>query len=377
MDPIECIRYAAQAEAASFRSLPLPDDDCLDHNMRAAVQEAAGGVPVPFFTLRREKVLGCSHGQDVGVRKYVVKGYAHEGHDNEPRMPFVLSFLQERVLPFIDPRIDVSGVYPIELHDSYSYLPRSREYRNCLTFSRRLSGSDRQAGLALLPDPFQMGNYGGAFDAESDKVPWDQKRDSVYFVGSTTGSRDPARNVRVQAALYAARELRGQNVTLKLSHVVQMDEATLNGYLHADVSSDSKLNLNLNLKDLSCPAAPLEDNYQHRYLLNLPGNTCAWSRVPMILASKSLMLDLRPSPATQAFERDVEWYYPFLQDGTHFVGCTLESLASKHAFAVANPQVTQYIIANANRFQTSFLGANQAALYTRDLLEAIASASAR
>jgi hypothetical protein len=117
-------------------------------------------------------------------------------------------------------------------------------------------------------------------------------------------------------------------------------------------------------KEMLCEPLPLEENFKYKYLVNISGNTCAWSRVPMIMSSKSLLMHM--------YHTDMEWFYPMMIEGTHFMGCAEHTLLNKHHFAMQNPQIVQFIIANANRFSTAFLGRNQAALYTVSLLEAIA-----
>jgi hypothetical protein len=343
--PIECIQYAAKAEARGFRSMRIDDGD----DPESSINQSIAGGRVPVLRIQRR----------ASTAAYEVTGENHAGHDNEPRMDFIAAFLKERVLPYVDPHIDVSGRYPIELHDSYSYLSNADEYRNCLTFSRRRGDAGR---VTLIPNPFQMSNFGGAFDSASDRVPWDQKLDCVYFAGSTTGARDPLRNARVRTCLYALDHLAQAKANLRITSVVQM-------------SDDAFRDAVPRWREIVAPPAPIADNYKYRYLLNVPGNTCAWSRLPMALASKGLVMSLGMHHDEDSRTADVEWYYPFLLESVHYLPCTLETLAAKHEFGAANSQLTQYMIANANRFHEAFLGSHQAALYLRTLLEEIAQAS--
>lgn len=325
MDAVEAIRHAARSEARAFRSGRCAEDVLPEGNEK-----------VPYFCVSRS---GAG---------YAVQGFNHRGHDNEPRMDFVCEFLRTSVLPYVHPKIDVGGYYSIELHDSYSYLPTAESYRNCLTFSRRRG----DAHMTVIPNPYQMANYGGAFDAASDSVPWDKKQDLVFFAGSTTGARDPAANQRIQACRWA---LANRSIArFSITNVVQMSDEAFRAKVPEWAS-------------ITASPVPAAENYNYKYLLSLPGNTCAWSRLPMILASKSLLLN--------AHQPDMEWFYPFLLEDTHFLGCDLSTLPAKRAFAASNPQVVQYIIANANRFYGAFLGRNQAALYMVHLLEEIGSNS--
>jgi Glycosyl transferase family 90 len=328
MDVTEVICHAARTEAHSFRS----------------ARSADGVNPkLPYFCIARR----TSSSPTVSC-KYDVSGYNFAGHDNAPRMGFLCDYLKASVLPYVDNRIDVSGYYNVELHDSYSYLPNADDYRNCLTFSRRR----KDAHMTLLPNPYQMGNYGGQFDSASDTVAWDKKQDLLFFAGSSTGCRDPLHNARIQACQWS---LLNRGVSkFTITNLVQMSEAAYS----AAVPEGSTI---------MSPPVPMKDNYNYKYLVNIVGNTCAWSRVPMALASKSLLVNV--------YHEDMEWFYPYLLEGTHFLGCGMHTLLSKRAFAASNPQIVQYIIANANRFYSAFLGRNQAALYTVQLLEEIAARS--
>ncbi len=323
MDVTELIWHAARQEAKGYRP-------CYT---RGELDEAQRDLMLPVFTIKKSSNV------------YTVTGENHMGHDNEPRMQFVCEFLRKDVLPYVDSHLDVSGHYRIELHDSYAYLPNARDYKNCLTFSR----AREDTHVTLLPDPFQMGNYAGQFDANADTVPWEKKSDLAFFAGSSTGDRDPVNNVRVQACRWAL--LHPLAMSFRLTNIVQMSREDF----CAKVPEWDRI---------IAPPVPQVENYKYKYLVNLPGNTCAWSRLPLIMASKSLMLHM--------YSKDMTWYYPFLQEGTHFLGGGQHMLLAKRNFAAANPQITQYCIANANRFHNAFLGKNQAVLYTLQLLEDIA-----
>lgn len=324
MDATEAIVHCARTEAKGFR-VGLTSDD-VDGTL-------------PYFHIERP-----------ANKRYRVTGYNHAGHDNEPRMSYVCDFLRDAVLPYVDSSIDVSGYYNIELHDSYTYLDTRARYGNCLTFSRRREDTS----MALLPNPYQMSNYSGGKlnDLAADAVPWDKKSDSLFFVGSSTGARQPLLNERVAACVWSLQHR--DKAHFRISSVVQMSHDSF----YASVPE---------AKEIVCPAIPQADNYKHKYLVNMAGNTCAWSRLPMILASKSLLLNLRPRNG----DDDMEWFYPMLTEGTHYLGCTLATILDKRAFAMSNPQLVQYMIANANRFCAAFLGRVQATLYTAALLEAM------
>ena len=333
----DCIAALAHAEA--WRVRPITDSAELD-----ALAEAGRALPV----------LHLSRGSRPG--EYRVSGAGHAGHDNEPRMALLAHALERRVLPLVDPACDVSGAYRVELHDSYAYLPNAQDYENCFTFSRPITA--RAASVALLPDPFHWGDYGGLLRVR-DAVPWEAKADAMFFCGSTTGDRRPAHNARIRACLWAQDRVPATDARFVITNVVQMDVARA----LAEVPRLAQV--------LSHPVA-VEDHFRWRYLVNIAGNTACWSRVPMILNSRSLLLDLRRLDASSP-PPDVMWYSPALRDGTHYVGAdSLEDLVSRLHACRAAQAACRDMTRNAGLFVQDFLNREAPAAYTARLLEACA-----
>ena len=342
MDAPDVISFLAAAEARRMR--PITDDDEL-------VRLAEDGKALPFFRISKD-----------AMGRLRVEGGGHAGHDNEGRMPFVCDFVQRRVLPLLstDPSVGsdgpfgpkagrhgaerpaVCGTYRLELHDAYSYLPNAAEYENALSFGR---ARDARESVALFPDPYQMGDYGGLLTL-ADEVPWTLKSPVMFFAGTTTGDRAPEKNARIRACVWS---LAHRDVSLFLiTKVAQMgvEEACarvpdLRRTFHGHV--------------------PIREGHGFRYGVNIVGNTACWSRVPQILCSKSVMFHVRHADAT--------WYYPALQEGVHFVGVdAVEDLPAKRAFCEGNPGFCQAVTLNANRFCHGFLDSSHAASYAAQLL---------
>ncbi|PNH00826.1 hypothetical protein TSOC_013328 [Tetrabaena socialis] len=319
MNNLETIQYLAQAEAKHFAPL-------------------RGDVKTDIPRMVVEKVGST----------YSVEMRGHQGHDNEGRAPFVCSFVN-RTLEYIDPCLDASGVYPIELHDSYSYLPSSdsQNYRGALTFSKPMG----HGHTILLPDPYQMAGYGGLLGAV-DPIPFENKEDIVLFAGTTTGDRSPLHNERVKACLWAMdKRPRYQFYITNIAQMTLEDmvnaiaQPHLSSILHAPISH--------------------EDHFRCKYIFNVKGNTCCWSRVPMILNSNSLMLNLRHPDGT--------WYYPLLQENHHFISVpTIESLPSVVNHCSTNPLLCKHVTSNANQFVKNFCGQVHASYYAKCLFEAMA-----
>lgn len=334
MNSLDVIQYLAHAEAKHFAPLD-PEGDALDiHDLDS--------LCIPRLIISRSR----------GTWSYDVSIEGHAHHDNEGRAPFVCAFLKSMVLNNIDKGIDVSGVYPLELHDSYTYLPKDASaYEGVLSFSKDMSHRHTIA----LPDPYQMGGYGGMLSScAADDVPYEKKQSAILFAGTTTGDRDPAKNERIKACLWALNKDKSR-YNFWITQVAQMSmeamaqkipRTSLDSILHTPVSR--------------------EEHFKYKYILNIAGNTCCWSRVPMVLSSNSLLINLHHSDGT--------WYYPMLQDGTHLLSIpSLEALPDKLAFCDANPAYCRFLTQNAQAFVKNYCLPVHAAHYTRCLLEAMAA----
>jgi len=279
-------------------------------------------------------------------------------HPNGPRMRVVCDFLNRLVLPCCD-ESKPDGVYPIELHDSYTY-GRSlgdtrtttetdrdeRSYANTLVFAR----DRRHSHPVLFPDPFQITNYGGTTD-RPDVVPWEKKKPVLFFAGTTTGNLDPTCNARVRACVWS---LAHRDTTeFYLTRVAQMDAADL----FARVPESRRV-----VHD------PVHFAHHHGYraAFNVAGNTCSWSRVPAVLSSRSVLFDLH--------QRDMSWWYPALQDGTHYVSVrdVGDDLLREHAMVVSNKARCVSLCDAANKVARDFTRSVHAAQYAKHLFETAA-----
>lgn len=282
--------------------------------------------------------------------QYALKGHQYENHDNAPRMDFMLRYLANAVFPRVDPHIDLSGFYSIELHDSYSYLEADApKYKNCLTFAKHRDHHH----VVLMPDIFHMGKFGGLLDLK-DEIPWDSKWNKVGFYGTTTGDHDPLKNERIAACRWG---LQHRDWTdLYITYIAQMKPESIQQAIpNASAFYHTRI----------------QESYHHHYkfLLNIAGNTCCWNRLPMILNSKSLCLNM---PC-----KDMCFYYPLLHAGTHFVGCdTLDDMLVKAKYYTANPKEAQWITQNANHFVDQFLKPDMQVRYMVTLFETMADQKA-
>jgi hypothetical protein len=359
MQRLEAVEVLAGAEARRVRCF---------RSVTALLEDETGGgtFRVPYVTIEASAPGG----------RLRASGHRCEGHDNEARMPYVCDWLNRCVLPRVDPACAVGvaasqsaggAALRLELHDSYSYLPGAREYRDCLTFARPRHARE---SVALLPDPYQTSDYGGLLHAVRahrtragvsvpGAVAWEAKMPRVLFAGTTTGDRDPAKNERIAACVWA-RAHAPDIADMWITSIAQMEPSAA----HAAVPG---------LRHVLRPPVQPADHWAYRYVANLAGNTCCWSRLPMILASSSLCVDVPPAAATvdAAGGPDMNFWHPLLHDGEHFVSTPLERLRERVQECEADPARCKRMVASANRFADGFLTADVAAVYARRLIEGI------
>lgn len=275
----------------------------------------------------------------------VVSYGGHEGHDNSDRLPFFTSYLTKNVLPHVNALAKLDGFYNIELHDTYSYLNNGVDYTNCLTWSKRKGDS----GVILLPDLYHICNYGDKLQLHTDKTEWVAKQcDKIGFWGTTTGDRNPSKNERLKVCNWA---LGRQGMDFYITKVAQMSiEHVRSVYKDFDEFT-------------SAPVTP-STMFEYKFLLDIPGNTCSWDRVPLVLNSKSLLFKM---PC-----RDMCFYYPLLHHGTHYVSVNMYNMTNQQRFYLENPNHAAFITACANKFASDYLHARHALMYCVGLLEGCA-----
>lgn len=315
MDIKDAIANLAQVNGKSF--FPLREDEVDD-------------LKVPYFEVSKTQ------------RGYAFNYFNYANHDNSPRMPYYCDFLAHEVFPHVDKECDLTGYYPIELHDAISYLDNGVNYENVLTFAKRFE--DKYS--PLLPDPYMIGNYGGRLNIK-DTLTWEQKANKVAFFGVTTGSKDPKKNTRLQLAQWSTKhrdftDIHFTNIVqMPPDKVIQEYASDIQRMHHAPVSQDQQ--------------------YKYKFLLSIDGNTCSYDRLCWIMNSQSLLFKY-PS-------RDMLWYYPLIQEGTHYVATDTHTMKTQAAYYMNNPQHAKHVIANANHLVKTLLTPANTILYAKLLFE--------
>lgn len=339
MNKDDVIGWVARAEAMRVRPERVTTE-VVDKEEKETNAEDIKNKVVPWISLKYNE-------HAIGREMWTVRGHDFMGHDNEQRMQLMIDWLKIRVLPIVDPaaRSSLQGRWNIELHDSYAYLPNASTYDNVLTFSRPADARER---VAMIPDPYQITGYGGIVTAGShDQIPWSKKQSKLFFAGTTTGSREPNDNVRIKACVWS---LDHRDVTdFSITNVAQMS------IMHAVQQVPA-------LRRVLQPHVDVHEHHKYRYQVNIVGNTACWSRVPMVMASKSVLVHL--------YHRDAMWYYPMLRADQHYVEARgFDDFLTLRKELEDHPAKAQHIVSEANQFVRDYLGPRKADTYMAKLLE--------
>ena len=250
--------------------------------------------------------------------RWQVEGHGHQGHDNEPRMHFMTEYINQNILPNIDPKSDLDGYYPIQLHDSYTYLNDDKNYKHVMSYSKFTNDNKP----VLLPDMYMLCNWGNQLQNISDPYKkWEEKKRKVCFFGTTTGSRDPLKNERINTCLWA-RDKRDY-CDFYITNVAQMDPKNIQ-----------------NLQEIYSKPVDLNEQMKYAYIMTMDGNTCPFHCNSYFLNSLTFKYK----------SKEMLWYYPLLQNKSHFVEVDVNNMNNTFKYYENNKKEAEFIISNANQF---------------------------
>ncbi len=152
-------------------------------------------------------------------------------------------------------------------------------------------------------------------------MPWQRKRDTLYFRGSLTGTVQSRDNARAAACL-VARNI--PDADCKLSMFQQTPAA-----LRAELEQEGITCKRDRISELNC----------HRYLLDIDGNSSSWHRFWLIGMFRSVPI---------RFENQWrECWHHLVREGEHFVAATRANLGEVVETLRSSPSKSQQIAAAA------------------------------
>lgn len=307
---------------------------------------------IPFFQIKGNKIC--------------IGGY--KNHDNANRMIFWAQYLQKFIMPFQRSN-SLNGYFNIELHDSYSHTDKvlaCRElrkqkkegeeeddissYKSCLVWSKHKEDDH----VVLLPDLYHLVNFNHRLSNNIDTLSWNEKNDKIGFWGTTTGLMNPTLNERIKACIwFDAMDSEHLKSDCYITNIAQMTKESI----YNSIPSFPRIY-----------KAPVQIPYQYQYkfLLDIPGNTCSWDRIPLAMNSHSLLFK---TPCA-----DMCFYYPLLKNKEHYVDVTVHDgdVFKQRLYYLNNPKEASFITNNANRFSQNVFTSEMAHLYTNEMFKHVA-----
>ena len=186
------------------------------------------------------------------------------------------------------------------------------------------------------------------------QYPFENKIEKAFWRGSTTGGIFTPENWKIfprsKLALFSS-----QNKDIcdaKFTTIVQtsnQDHVTLKEQMSRIGILDSTVSI--------------EDHLAYKYLIDIDGNSCTYSRLYWILKSNSLCLKHRSA--------NEQWYYKGLEPFVHYIPFNedFSDLEEKILWAKNNSDEVEKIIQNANQFANESLKQSDALLYLYKVLE--------
>ena len=204
--------------------------------------------------------------------------------------------------------------------------------------------------VILMPDFEAQKGYSALFkiiNIATKKYPWSKKIPYVFWRGSATGAdfnKDPLKFPRLQF----------MDIVVKNHNYI---DAGFTYYVAG--KKQKKLYLYLTKNFSIAEVVSPEDSLLYKYLLDIDGFSCSYSRMAWILNSNSLLLKVQSNK--------IQWYYNKLQPYVHYVPIRQDfsDLRSQYELVEANQGKIQLIITNARKLAAEIFNQDALDLATR------------
>jgi hypothetical protein len=214
--------------------------------------------------------------------------------------------------------------------------------------------ASRNMNVILWPDYEMMCSYhmwGGNFEQlmRSHEPAWKDKVPVAFFRGVSTGGMNTLENwmkfPRAQLCLFALDHPR--RVDAKITHVVQAEPGVAEA---------------MGASNILGPHLSVEEQLRYRYLIDVDGNSCCYSRTYWILLSNSVLFKVQSD--------NVQWYYRGLIPEQHYMPiesdlsnliATIKRLNNDERLAIA-------VACSGRQFATKYLNRSIVKEYIYELL---------
>lgn len=244
-------------------------------------------------------------------------------------------------LKYLNSTMDLTNVcFLISVEDSCSKdLP-------VLTFAK-----DKTTQSICIPDFEALKGYMHIDEqiAQGRKqYPFEKKCEQAFWRGATTGGHFSLSNWK--------KFPRTQLVCLGLNHPQELD-AKFSLLIQADPKDAFELKQKMAREKMFGKVTSIQDHLQYKYLIDVDGNSCTYSRLYWILRSNSLCI--------KQLSNHVQWYYSLLTPYKHYLpfSADFSDLIEQIQWAKNHPEEVQLMIQNANALSEEYLTHAQALLY--------------
>ena len=241
------------------------------------------------------------------------------------------------------------------------------------TFATKKPGTN----LILMPDPTALDPKDRAYITKEIvkrgkiQYPWHNKKEIVFWRGSPTGPAPTEKEILKNAWEKAPRF---HLVRLSKSHPQTIDAGFITNpsvnpalvswpYTSIGVENGPLLASKL---EIVKPVHP-RTHLQYKYLIDVDGHSCCYSRTYWVLLSNSVML--------KQVTDHCQWFYKGIEPFVHFVPVeeNLKDLFEKMTWCQANDQKMEEIAERSTEFALNYLQYESNLLFLRELLKEYAS----
>lgn len=188
------------------------------------------------------------------------------------------------------------------------------------------------SAVILMPDYVALDDYTPLFsklDLAMQQHTWDKKITKIFWRGSATGG-NPKMDIH-------------SNFPRKdfINYAQHLDFVDA-GFNYFPNSLNYDVVKYLSSKATFKQAVTPEKSLAYKYLIDIDGHSCSYSRVAWILYSNSLLL--------KHASNNIQWYYDKLKAGEHYIPIAKDfsDLQAKFMWLEANPEQAQRISNNAH-----------------------------
>lgn len=253
---------------------------------------------------------------------------------------------------------------------------------------KRLPWADK---LILMPDPYIIGRFANRVDSllnSGSLISFHDRTNKCFFSGALSGSNHPyPRDFKTEIPRLHIMDMADEFPNIIECNISGNGNTVLYRALYEDSYDDydkvsykyaSKVDINNWLaRHPHRKVESKDDNYhaQFKYLLSFDGFGAAWSRVPAILATGSVLLMQAPD--------NTQWFYPWMKAYNPFAGGAvtdqnyitfnkdLSDLVDIYSWLEAHPDQAEKIGQNGRRFAELYLTESNVNQYTKDIFDAL------